>query len=208
MSNTSIDTSMFYKLLDKQSVTNSYKHLLLATIVKSVMKGDLTVDLKHCAAAMIQMTWKLITKQNLSLGKHDSIAAIIKELRYLPFFETCTDGKAVYDFLMTSKNNYLDDLIKRLNNFAPYRLLSPFYEPHLKGLADEVKNKKILELNSGDPNALYHIHPGKLELNKEWSSFIIKNYSTICEYISDKFVLYLSRKNPNTTIKQSALLFE
>jgi len=86
-----------------------------------------------------------------------------------------------------------------LMKYVPYRLLTPFFSNHLRGMKDNDKNKAIEKLSNQNHqfNSIYKIQGDKIELYVEWAEYLKSHFAIIESWIFWHWVNYLQGKNPN-----------
>ena len=93
-----------------------------------------------------------------------------------------------------------------LLNFAPYRLLAPFFSNETQNLGKAAKNRIIRKLSNerfdGDSPVLYRIlgeHPRveAIELHPQWRNYLLQNIAIVRGWIMWNWTLFLQVRNPN-----------
>lgn len=190
-----LDIDTFTRLLD--STTNSYKHYWLWSIVDEVSFDHTIIPMKRLACRMIVKSWYYLSQNKLSFGAQDQLPVIVKYTMELVNFGAHTSEEMIVKDLLTLEDPLFLDKVKTLCRFAPYRLLSPFF--NLLGIPDYKKNKAIVDLANEDPNSLYSFMDGndKIRMTHSWKDYFFQNSSVIIDWIKEQLLEYLYRKNPD-----------
>ena len=152
--------------------TNSYKFLLFQALLQLIKKGlfkKIIFSFKELEEEMLEIADYPINVFKLNFGSQDQMAEKL-------------DGQKT-------------DLVK----CVPYRLLSPFFEKELKGMADAKKNNKIEQLSKIDReyNSIYKINYKRIEVYPEWIEYFMTHFVIIEGWVFWHWVSYLQNKNPN-----------
>lgn len=93
--------------------------------------------------------------------------------------------------------------LEGLLRYVPSRLLTPFFEQELRGVADTQKDRRIRELaeaawSTGQP-PLYRFTPDghSLELHPAWAKYLVESSEVVLGWSKAHWIEYLQRRNPN-----------
>lgn len=199
------DIGALSRIFDKTSA--SYKFLLFKSILESVQRGNTRLVFKDLALSSMANAWYSIHFYKLSYGHADRmthwVAGLDREMTDRVLVSDLSYHK-IYELLTELPLNEYRSLNLFLNEFAklvPYRLITPWFEKDLRGLADSKKNAKITELSLDDErSSIYKISHGPegltLVVRDEWAQYLKHNYTIINGWWSYHFLHYLQKRNP------------
>ena len=198
--NYKIDSRIFSKLLDDKVIVASYKMYWLLGILDEVSSEKEEIEFKKIVARMISYAWYPILQFKLSYGHSDNLYKVINYVFCKYEFGVNCDEKNLVEFLYKNNDPELNKLMRDLTLNVPYRLLSPFFIDHLRGVKDGAKNNIIADLSLKNDKCLYKILKGtedKITLNEGWGQYLKDNYKIIKLWIYYKLVFFLQKRNLN-----------
>lgn len=198
-----------------EQTTNSYKYLFLLSIVDILSERQFVVsspiDLQKITSEMLVNAWYPYVYFKLSFGLQDLIAEQLDGLNLLisqpPSRFTILDKDQLRQML---RGQSLDEAIKALMRYVPYRLIRPFFEKELRGIKDYKVNQRITELSqecfaSRKPLYCFADDGKSIILHPEWGLYIKNNYATVRDWAFWEWVEYMQRCNPNISDVASKL---
>ncbi len=196
-----LNINAFANLFDK--TTNSYKLLFFLSLL-NILQSSLyknTITFEELAIEMVVIAWYPIRYFHLSFGKQDQLGKVIKKLAEHRVQYAITKNELRKQITL----RYKEIGISKLINYVPFRLLTPFYTDHLRGMKDAEKNKEIKKLanetalqNTSIYYFVEHNNQVAIQLNPVWESYLRKNHAIIYRWTLWKWSNYLQKKNPNT----------
>lgn len=204
-----LNISAFSRMFERTST--SYKFLFFLSLIqkiKEIGKSDSAsteITYVDLAVGMLSIAWFPHQYFRLSLGVQDQCANIldifVRERKIIfeagPITST-TIGQLrmeLFDWLNMSRNN-----IGSLLNHVPYRLLTPFYINELKGMPENKKNRKIIEL-ANEQNLenipLYSFTDKSIKVDARWREYIQNNMPVIEGWAKWYWCDYLQNRNPS-----------
>ena len=189
-------------IFDKR--TTSYKYLFFKAILDSVKEGEKKVLLNNLLLKSISNALYGIHFYKLSLGKQDQMNKWIEQI------DEAMDGKLlvsdmlytkIYKKLQEMDFYRLENIIKELSLYVPFRLLTPWFYDELRGKKDAEKNKMIEKLSHLEEfSSLYKIvnEQGQcyIELDKKWFRYLKTNESIVLGWWKNHYIGYLQKHNP------------
>lgn len=149
----------------------------------------------------------IISYFKLSFGSQDQIATKLETLvleitePILKFRDT--DKKLLRKTIQTQS---IDDIIRFISRYVPFRLIRPFFNAETKSLVDSKVNQYLIELSKDKFEVikpLYCFDSENLKdctaiiLNQDWVEYIAENYSVIRGWASWEWLQYMQQKNLN-----------
>ncbi len=193
--NETVDVSRLEAIFN--DVTNSYKFYWLKSIVEETILGNKEIEYKTLICRMLANTWYPVTEFYLNLGIQDEQPKHIRKLQDVLNILNTLSKEEIYRTIYNYQN--IEDTIKPLTKYVPFRLLTPFFEKEIKGKKDNDKNRLISELAKNTDKAIYVIDEKnrKIILNENWHKYIYDNQVIILGWLDYKIIQYLQKKNPN-----------
>lgn len=200
-----LNINAFANLFDK--TTNSYKPLFFLSLLNKLQSSPYknTLTFEELAIEMVVMAWYPIKYFHLSFGKQDQLGKVIENLvehkiQYAitnPFFKNELREQVTLQYKKLG--------LTKLINYVPFRLLTPFYSDHLRGMKDAEKNEEIKRLatetalqNTSIYSFTEHDSQSAIQINPIWESYLRKNHTIIYRWALWEWSNYLQKKNPNT----------
>ncbi|VAW97141.1 hypothetical protein MNBD_GAMMA23-1281 [hydrothermal vent metagenome] len=204
-----LNISAFSRMFERTST--SYKFLFFLSLIqkiKEIGKSDSAsteITYVDLAVGMLSIAWFPHQYFRLSLGVQDQCANIlgifVRERKIIfeagPITST-TIGQLrmeLFDWLNMSRNN-----IGSLLNHVPYRLLTPFYVNELKGIQENKKNRKIIELANKqnlENIPLYSFTDKSIKVDASWREYMQNNMPVIEGWAKWYWCDYLQNRNPS-----------
>ncbi|MCY4325891.1 MAG: hypothetical protein OXC81_07755 [Betaproteobacteria bacterium] len=192
-----------------RSKTNSYKYLLLRTIIDWVEKFPQVRSLTYPQLQMLMLldAAEPLRRYRLSFGTLDDTNRMVGKV-----FEQRKDlsdkrGRTIVTVFEGKIDDFsASEAVGKLTliRYAPYRLLTPWFTKQLRGLPDGKKNERIEELSRecfDSVRPLYCIVQGTshkaIELHPDWKDYIRANLPIVRGWCLHKWLLYLQRRNQN-----------
>lgn len=203
-----VDVSTLSRLLEK--TTTSYKYLFLISLLDILKRRQFDVSLpvgfKEIVVEMLANAWYPHTYFRLSFGLQDKIADKLDSLALeisepiLKF--TDTDKELLR---RTLEKQDLNDVVKYISRYVPFRIIRPFFEQEIARLQDDKVNQKIVDLSfmQFEKQPLYHFDSvlykdcKAIILHEKWMKYIERNYSIIRAWVAWEWLNYMQQRNPN-----------
>jgi transcriptional regulator with XRE-family HTH domain len=204
-----INVSVLVRLFE--DTTNSYKYLFFISLLDILRRRQFDVlspiSFKELVIEMLANAWYPHTYFKLSFGLQDKIADQLDSLSLAvsePILKfTDTDKKLLRK---TIKDQNIEDTVKYISRYVPFRLIRPFFAQKLIGLQDVRVNQSIIDLAASEFNTckpLYCFDSGSygncssIIFNEDWVDYIETNYTIIRAWVSWEWLRYMQRRNPN-----------
>ncbi|WP_346940465.1 hypothetical protein [uncultured Clostridium sp.] len=171
----SVDLNSFSRILEDK-LSSSYKIFWFFGIYEEIIKGNKYISFRKLVCRMIVGAWYPVTQYKLSLGIQDrlyDLVILIHEKYNIP----CDMNKnKLLELVENLEDVEVGKRIKKLRDYVPYRLLTPFFAKELALTKDIFKkngtkrNKFIAELTNLDERAIYEIDIDNkiIEINDSW----------------------------------------
>ena len=179
-----LDIGAFSSLF--RSTDTSYKFLWMLSIL-DLMKSGAELSSADLGARMLKIAAPLIRRCRFRFGAKDRTVHFLEEQD--------ASGGQVPDFIL-----------RELLNFAPYRLLTPFYAQAVKNLSVDAKHRYIRKLANdnftGKSPPLYRLvgeHPriSAIELHPKWRDYLMENSAVVRGWVMWHWALFLQVRNPS-----------
>jgi len=196
-----------------QSTSASYKFLFFLSILNKLQDhhGDTSEPiyfaLEDLAVEMALLSWYPVKFYNLSFGWQDQLSKIINKLKFDPSINAVTSKQGQEQLRAAIKEQAKTIELYSLLKLVPYRLISVFYTPELKGIPEPKKNDKIADLANSYNQKTTPLYKfvnknglDTLEMNNEWVEYLLldSNITIVKDWVLWKWVNYLQKRNPNT----------
>ena len=176
---------------------NSYKYLFflaLLNILKQRNFDRAPIALQDLMVEMLVIAWQAYHPHRLSFGNKDMIAS------RLDVFAAEVGGNLSGEELRKAISSKMDNTIKDLKKFAPYRLIRPFFEEELKSSKNTDVNTKISDLSKKEfqiKKPLYRLDTKDISvtLHPDWLCYLNSNYSLVKKWTSDQYLAYIQKHN-------------
>jgi hypothetical protein len=192
--------------------TNSYKFVfflaLLDLLKRDPFKGNRPYTYAEITLEMLTIAWFAHTFFKLSFGVADKIAEKIDALDI--DFQASTnllarDRQALRTALQKSDLQDAGSLM----NYVPYRLLRPFFEPHLNGVDKssgifERAMPRITNAHFATARPLYRFNSddygqcASLTFHPDWVAYLETHFPIIHGWAAWHWLQYMQRRNPAT----------
>ncbi|GAB4301934.1 MAG: hypothetical protein Fur0025_42430 [Oscillatoriaceae cyanobacterium] len=209
-----LDIAIFSSLFEK--TTNSYKHLffwsLLEILRQKQFDDSRRIEFREITIEMLVTAWYPYAYSQLEFGSQDMIPEQLNNLKLtrhsqqIGIFTNIEQNQ----LRQTIAAHPLDEQIKPLMRFVPYRLIRPFFEQELRGKKDVKVNREILELAETEFDSikpLYRFTTNQaIQIHPEWAYYLKNHYSAVRNWAFWEWVDYMHRRNPNYSDIASKLL--
>ena len=182
------------------NTTTSYKFLFFNALTNSLLKENFKTNkfsLKDLVSKMIALAWFSQDFYKLKSAGQDQLINIFRELNIR------TNSIYIQENLekLISEQFEFNAEIQNLKKYVPFRLLTPFFERELRGIADNQRNGMIEKLAAREFDSkkpLYRFSHGEsIEVHTEWANFIKMNFDLIQAWSDYKYSEYLEKYNPD-----------
>jgi len=197
-----VDVSALSRLFTER--TTSYKFLFFYALINKIQADNNKILLQELGNDMLALAWYPYKFFNLSFGMQDQTATILDKLDF------SLEGKkagtsAGENALRSALVEQQDDIdSKKLLRYVPYRLLKVFFEPELRGKADQRKNSLITRLSEeffDDKKPFYRIYESDghiyLEFHPSWRRYFTENFTIITGWFYWEWLKFLQTRNPS-----------
>lgn len=197
--------------------TNSYKYIFFISILDILQRRQFDVSesipFRELIIEMLANAWYPHTYFKLSFGMGDKITQNLDSLTLeitepiLKF--TDTDKKLLRETI--ASQNRLDQVIRKLSRYVPFRLIIPFLEGELNQVANRGKSNeadvampKVAETYFSERKPLYRFDSdvytkcNAIVFHPSWATYLEKHYSIIRGWASWGWLEYMQKRNPST----------
>lgn len=197
--------------------TNSYKYVFFISLLDILVrrKFDISepITFRELIIEMLANTWYPHTYFKLSFGIQDKVTETLDSLALeitepiLKF--TDTDKKLLRETIAAQSK--LNQIIRKLTRYVPFRLIIPFFETELKDIANRGKSNeadvvvpKVAEDYFRDRKPLYRFDSDiyssckAIVFHPAWAAYLEKHYSIIRGWASWEWLGYMQKRNPST----------
>jgi len=188
------------------NTTNSYKLFWFLGLLNIIKKGNETAfllnDVFH---EMVVAAWHSVCFYRLSLGRQDKLQDTILEIKQDSGLPPNAELSDIHKYLESS--NKVQTQLENFGRYVPTRFLTPWFSNQLRGIQDELRRTREIELlatqSQNTPLACPYYFDNStkkklIKLNEHWCTFIIENLGVIQSFTEYHLVQYLQAKNPNT----------
>jgi hypothetical protein len=189
-----LDIGALSRLFD--SLAFSYKHLFFNALLhafKDTAFRAATYSLDDLAVGMLAAAWHPSRVYRLSLGLRDQIAGMLEKI------DLESDRPIPHSQLRARIAGYRINC-KPLMRYVPQRLLTPFFENHLRGTKDQQRDAEITRLASEQfttARPLYRFAGSEaIELHPDWAEYLAANFPIVTAWAERCWIGYLQARNP------------
>jgi hypothetical protein len=190
----------------------SYKYLFflsLLDVLSETTFNHLVISLDDILLQMLASAWYPHTYFKLSFGVNDRIAEELDRLGLGEFSGGMgfgSDARSKLKARIASKDYTNNTLL----NMVPYRLISPFFAPFMRGRKDTERNRLITELASEKfdllrPFYCFSEDRQSIVMHTEWMLYFYDNLKLVQSFISWHWLDYMQRRNPSVPSIQMKL---
>ena len=164
----------------------SYKYLWMQAILRAIERGEFTngvAPIPLLAAHMLDIAKYPLRRFHLSFGweGHDKVDVAFRDLEDAAGWHDLKEGLFEQD--IAARYSQIPPYVcKRLVDFVPYRLLTPFFGDALTGLGAGAKQRKIIRL-AGEQFVsrrppFYRFAKGGacIEMHSDWMAYMSSNH--------------------------------
>ena len=185
----------------------SYKYLWMQAILRAIERGEFAggvVPIPLLAAHMLDIAKYPLRRFHLSLGwhGHDKVDVALRDLEDAAGWHGLKG--AWFDQDVAARYSEVPAFVYgRLVDFAPYRLLTPFFGDALKGLGASAKRRKIIcladERFDSDRPPFYRFSGdgAGIEMHPGWTAYMRDNLEILQGWALWHWCNYLQGRNPN-----------
>ncbi|MCX6902421.1 MAG: hypothetical protein NTW03_02845 [Verrucomicrobia bacterium] len=178
----------------------SYKFLWFLALLSLLRRpGDKSILLSEIFTEMAAIAWHPVCLYRLSLGRQDTIQAVILSIREKSELKPDADETSIRRFVKSSPET--KEALEYFKRHVPTRFLTPWFADKLRGVADHRRDGLIERLareSQRTPLACPYWFDGNLlRLNESWASFFFENKGVVQSFAEYHFALYLQARNPN-----------
>lgn len=175
----------------------TYKYYWLLSILQEVEKGNLVVSKRTLFARMISNAWFTVNYFHVSFGKQDLIQDAIHVINEIEKITIDEKRETVFKKLHSTRSTITKKQLWHFNKNVPHWFLSPWF-PREKNETDSAREKRIYtESKSFSEKCLYGLHQDEIEINPEWTNYLISNARVLKDFCFWNLALFLQAKNPN-----------
>ncbi|MFM2432627.1 MAG: hypothetical protein RLZZ511_3841 [Cyanobacteriota bacterium] len=204
-----VNVAALARLFD--DTTNSYKYLFFISLLDILRRRQFDVlspiSFKELVIEMLANAWYPHIYFKLSFGTQDKIADQLDTLNLeltVPILKfTDTDKKELRKAI---KDQNINNTVKFIGKYVPFRLIRPFFTADLAGLTDSKVNQGIVDLaiaNFQITKPLYSFDSttasacSAITVQEDWANYIETNYAIVRAWVSWEWLTYMQRRNPN-----------
>ncbi len=207
--NENLDISALSRLFE--STTNSYKYLYflsLLDILKRVNFDILSpISFQDIIVEMLANAWYPHNYFKLSFGTQDHISKKLNSLELEitePILKFRDTDKKLLRTTISEQN--IDDIVKFISKYVPYRLIRPFFAEETRRFKDYDVNPTIINLSKNQfdrkkPLYCFNAEEQKdcnaIILHQDWIEYLKKNYIIVRGWASWEWLKYMQQRNPN-----------
>ncbi|WP_019505247.1 HNH endonuclease domain-containing protein [Pleurocapsa sp. PCC 7319] len=204
-----VNVSVLSQIFDK--TTNSYKYLFFLSLLDILKRRNFDtlspVTFQEIIIEIIANAWYPHNYFKLSFGTQDQIANKLDSLDLVisePILQFRDADKKLLRKTIQGQN--LDDIVKDIGRYVPFRLIRPFFTHKTRGLKDYDVNPSVCELANNQfevTKPLYCFDSTSYKdctaiiLHQDWIEYIAENYSIVRGWVSWEWLNYMQSKNIN-----------
>jgi hypothetical protein len=194
-------THILGRVLDQ--TTNSYKFFWLQALLSAVQnRTELKLSVSDLIDEMVIAAWHPVALYRLSLGHTDLLQHSVLQLLSTTELRPSAAATAIRSAL--AETNPVAELAE-LGRYVPFRFLSPWFEPELRGIDDHQRNRRIQKLAAerfGAPNsAPYCLNISKavlqIRFDPSWHAWMRENLAILRAFADHGLIQFLQAKNPS-----------
>jgi hypothetical protein len=194
-------------------VTNTYKYYWFLVILDYLREGKDEIFIDDIVIRMIAKVWYPVNYFYLSFGKWDRLAAAVETIRNTLDCNVDIEEDQLIDLI---KEHSQHDVIRRkvsdLARYVPYRFLTPWFAPEMKGIPDKHRNKMLKEFagiqflsEDNAPPYRFNADESAIIIQPQWREYFVMHGKILQGFTLWHILSFLSKQNPNVPNIQTKL---
>jgi hypothetical protein len=194
-------------------VTNTYKYYWFLSILDHLKNGEDEISVDDLVIRMIAKVWYPVNYFYLTFGKWDRLAAAVATIRSELNCEIDVGEEQLVTLVKEAISiTQIRKTIKDLTRYVPYRFLTPWFAPEVKGIYDSNRNRILKELAEENFYSEYNAPPYRFNkdesaiiIQPQWREYFIMHMKILQGFTLWHILSYLRKQNPNVPNIQTKL---
>lgn len=187
-----------------KETTNSYKFYWFLAILDQLRKtGESRIAMPDLSLQMMASVWYPLDYYKLSFGSQDQFREIAKFISSHLNVNTRKNAPDLIEQLRTGLSeadlSVVNQRVKLLLRWVPFRFIRPFFEQETKGLPDGRVNYEIIRLANQSSKAPYWFDGDCIVIHDAWAQYFQQYQYILRGFIHWHLVRFLQKNNPNVS---------
>ncbi|MGH1336698.1 MAG: HNH endonuclease domain-containing protein [Aureispira sp.] len=195
-----------------KNTSNSYKFYWFWSLLERVQNEE-RIPFKALVIDMVALSWHTVAYYKLSLGGSDQLPEVIQRILAMGVLTEHSKREEVVCYLQacwTAKQpsetqKELISALKKLENYVPYRFISPFFSRLPKGNKERIiAERSQISFRVAEEAALYKINLKRskkeeksITIHPAWQAYLQQHHKILREFCWWNLSVYLRSRNPN-----------
>jgi len=180
--------------------TNSYKFFWLQALLSAVQnRTELDLSVSDLLDEMVIAAWHPVALYRLSLGRTDMLQHSVLQLLSATGLRPSAAATTIRSALAETNP------AAKLGRYVPFRFIAPWFEPELRGIDDDERNRRIQELAAerfGGPNSApycFETSNGvpQIRFDPGWHAWMRENLAILPAFADQGLIQFLQARNPS-----------
>ncbi|MFK7950024.1 MAG: HNH endonuclease domain-containing protein [Saprospiraceae bacterium] len=188
-----------------QKTSTSYKFYWFYSLLKAIKANKKEVLLTDLYIQMVVNVWYPNHYFKINFGIQDRLGKLanealgIKELNLKIDTKTGVLTQELSKFITKHPKHSFSKSLLKLQDYVPFRFISPWLKPVTKGLKDGKLNREINRLATVGTNHKlpYYFDNDKLIFDEDWFNYLQKHLKIMEDFCFWNLLNYLQKRNPN-----------
>ena len=190
-----LDLSKLAAIFNNTSAT--YKYYWFVAILEAVEEGGTEILKKELFARMLSNAWYTVNYFHVSFGTQDLIQSAIHIIAETEGLPVNIRKDILLKALLDSENTTTQNLLRHFDRNVPHWFLTPWIGRSQGENDSAYRNKIYAQSRDFSQQALYALHPDRIEINPAWSLYLNENACILKDYCYWNLSLFLQVRNPN-----------
>jgi len=194
-------------------VTNTYKYYWFLGILDHLKEGKDEISVRDTVIRMIARVWYPVNYFYLSFGKWDRLAAAVATIRETLNCPVDIEEDQLIVFIREHMHHKaIKNTIRELSRYVPYRFLTPWFAPDVKGIDDSKRNRMLKELadekfysEDNAPPYRFNKEEDAIIIQPQWKDYFVMHMKILNGFTLWNILTYLRKQNPNVPNIQTKL---
>jgi len=183
--------------------TNSYKFYWLLAILDYLRDtGNPRMSMRDLSMRMLANVWYPLDYFKLSFGSRDSFKPIAVFVSQHIVVDNALNAPPLLSQLLSlppPQQLELEQLIKKLIKWVPYRFIRPMFASEARGLHDPKVNALVIAAANASTRAPYWFDGDSIVLHETWLQYFQQHQAILRGFTYWHLVRFLQKNNPNVT---------
>lgn len=185
------DVKKLSQIFDNTSTTYKFYWMLGLLDAVSIGKAHQPITFNEMVARMLGKAWQPLLQGRLSFGKCDNLLHHITHIIMLsPLNMDSLEDKVICYMMSNPKSILVNNVVKKLTNYVPYRFLYPWIGTCNNSTAEILSREE-------KRRCIYYIEGDTIKINPIWIDYLTTHRTIIERFTKYSLSCFLAKRNPN-----------